>query len=365
MRAAPQPFANRKRGMPLSVLLRGYLRSCRRIELALGGTSLFMSRLLAWLVLGGFACAQAPSSSMPTSSLPPAVSESALPATSLPAPTLPATASLAPPTNAVPTPTPAITPNVPIDTKNLLPDIPTVPKGSVSLIGGTIRSLDRVRDRLSIQVFGGGKAVVLFDPRTRVFRNGQKIPTRELQPGERVYVDTVLDGTEIFAKNIRVGGDTSVAQTSGQIVEHEPGSLELTYRDALSPAPVRLRLDANSVITRDNRTVAASELLPGALVSVDFKPDGKGQAVVRQISILATPGSTFYFSGRLVHLDLSKGTLVVLDPRDEKSYEVEFDTRTLRSNPDLHEGVEVSVTANFDGNRYLARAIAVSSPGPK
>lgn len=326
-----------------------------------------MSRLLAWLVLCGFACAQDSSSSMPSSSLPPnSLSESALPVTSLPAPTLPATASLAPPSPTVPAASPIpITANGSPEMTNLLPELPAVPKGSVSLIGGTIRNLDRVKDRLVIQVFGGGKAVVLFDPRTRVFRNGQKIPTRDLQPGERVYVDTVLDGTEIFAKNIRVGGETSVAQTSGQIVEHEPGSPELTYRDALSPEPVRLRLDASSVITRDQKTVAASDLLPGSLVSVDFKPDSQGRAVVKQIEIVATPGSTFSFSGRVAHLDLSKGSLVVVDPRDEKSYEVQFDATTRRSNPDLREGAEVVVTANFDGERYLARTITVNSPGAK
>jgi hypothetical protein len=322
-----------------------------------------MGRLLAWLVLSGFACAQAPSSAMPTSSLPPGgFSESALPATSLPPRTLAATASLAPP------PDPLASPSAPIpitangtpETKNLLPEIPAVPKGTVSLIGGTIRSLDRVRDRLNIQVFGGGKTVVLFDPRTRVYRNGQKIAARDLQPGERVYVDTMLDGTQIFAKNIRVGGETSVAQTSGQVVEHEPGSSEMLYRDALSPEPIRIILDANSLVKRGDRAVAASEVLPGSLVSVDFRPNGKGQAVVKEISILATPGSTFAFSGRVAHLDLSRGVLVVLDPRDDKSYEVHFDATTLRSNPDLREGAEVTVNANFDGDRYMARAITVS-----
>src|SRR5438876_4646103 len=323
-----------------------------------------MSRFFALLVLSGLACAQTPSSSLPASS-PPASSlpETPAPSPSLPVISWPVTASLAPP-SAGPA-GPVIVSNSPNDTNNLLPELPAVPNRDVSLIGGTIRSLDRVRDQITIQVFGGGKAQVFFDPRTHVYRDGAAASARDLQAGERVYVDTVLDGTDIFAKNIRVVGQGSMAQSSGQIVDHEPGSEELTFRDAIFHEPVRLRLDSNTVVTHDNRAVSANELLPGTLVSVDSRPDGKGHAVVQQISILAIPGSTFYFSGRVAHLDLSRGLLVVVDPRDEKSYEISFDASTLRANPNLREGADIMVTASFDGARYLAKAITINSAAGK
>lgn len=297
------------------------------------------ARLFLVFAVGGCACAQTPASALPE------------------------TASLAP---AQATPGAAtIIASSPTDTRDLLPELPAIPKGSVTLIGGTIHSLDRVRDRIIVQVFGGAKAVVSFDPRTRVYHNGVVASPVDLQAGQRIYVDTMLDGTDIFAKNIRIVGQGSMGQGGGQIVEHAPGSAILTVRDVLSPEPLRLHLDASSVVTRNSRPVSADELVPGTLVSMDFSPDEKGHAVVRQISILAVPGSTFYFGGRVAHLDLSQGSLVVVDPRDQRSYEVHCDPPLLRAHPDLHEGVDVTVTTSFDGSQYTAKAITLNPASPR
>src|SRR5215471_18934327 len=115
----------------------------------------------------------------------------------------------------------------------LLPDVPPVPKGQASLIGGTIVNLDRVRDRLTIQVFGGKDMKVLFDGRTEIYRGEQKANLRDLKKGDRVYLSTVLDGTDIFAKTIRVNA-TAWGNAEGQVVSFEPGKGELVMRDALS-----------------------------------------------------------------------------------------------------------------------------------
>jgi hypothetical protein len=243
---------------------------------------------------------------------------------------------------------------------NLLPELPQAPNRNVTLIGGTIVRLDQVRDEMTLQIFGGGKAIVLFDPRTRVSRGGAAASVRDLKAGERVYVDTVLDGADVFARSIRIAEAMRTGQTSGQVLEHQPGANELTFRDALAPGPVTLLLDTNSVTLRDGRAVSQNELVPGSLVSVDFYPDGKGHGVVRQISILAVPGMTFSFSGRVAHLDLSKGLLVVVDPRDQRSWEIQCDQPLLRAQPDIYEGSDVTVTTTFDGTRYLARTIAVN-----
>ena len=100
-------------------------------------------------------------------------------------------------------------------------EIPPLPKGKATLLGGTIASVDHVRDRLVLQIFGGGNTSVLFDERTRVFRDGRTASTDDLKSGLRAYVDTTLDGTKIFAKNIRVVPSAPAGQSSGQIVAFE------------------------------------------------------------------------------------------------------------------------------------------------
>jgi hypothetical protein len=62
---------------------------------------------------------------------------------------------------------------------------------------------------------------------------------------------------------------------------------------------------------------------------------------------------------------LHLGQLVLVDPRDEKRYEVFFDSARFPVSRELHEGADVTVTADFDGARYVASAIAIHSPSDK
>ena len=243
--------------------------------------------------------------------------------------------------------------------------IPPLPGGKVTLLGGTIQKVDHIRDRLTLQVFGGDRTAVLFDERTRVFRDGKSSTLDDLKNGERAYVDTTLDGTQIFARNIRVVAQLPTGQSSGQIVDYRPGSGELIVRDTISPEPVKMRLAGNAVILQGDRIAGPADLKAGTLVTLAFTP-GNGEApIVRQISILALPGAAFIFSGRIEHLDLRRGLLVVLDPRDNKSYEVYFDPTARHLARDLKQGVDVTVQATFDGRRYQSREIAVNSVSAK
>jgi hypothetical protein len=243
--------------------------------------------------------------------------------------------------------------------------IPPLPGGKVTLLGGTIQKVDHIRDRLTLQVFGGNRTAVLFDERTRVFRDGKSATLDDLKNGERAYVDTTLDGTQIFARNIRVVAQLPTGQSSGQIVDFRPGSGELIVRDTISPEPVKMRLAGNAVILQGDRIAGPAELKAGTLVTLAFTP-GNGEApIVRQISILALPGAAFIFSGRIEHLDLRRGLLVVVDPRDNKSYEVYFDPTARHLARDLKQGVDVTVQATFDGRRYQSREIAVNSVSAK
>jgi hypothetical protein len=248
------------------------------------------------------------------------------------------------------------------DTNALLPEPEPLPDGKASLIGGTISNLDRVRDQITVQVFGGNRMKVLFDGRTRVYRNGVASSYRDLRQGERVYLDTQLDGTKIFARNIRVVTRTATGESSGQILSYQSDKGELTIRDSISPQGIKLRVTPDTKISNGDRAASPADLRPGTLVAIKLNPDGDGKGVAREISILATPGTTFIFSGRVTYLDLHNGLLVLVDPRDKKRYDVHFDPGVLRPSDQLRQGADVIATADFDGTVYRATAVTVTSP---
>jgi hypothetical protein len=57
---------------------------------------------------------------------------------------------------------------------------------------------------------------------------------------------------------------------------------------------------------------------------------------------------------------MHNGLLVLVDPRDEKSYQVFFDSASFPASQNLHEGDHVRVAATFDGTRYVANGITVN-----
>jgi hypothetical protein len=243
-----------------------------------------------------------------------------------------------------------------------LPAIPPLPEGKVSLLGGTILHVDHVRDRLTLQVFGGEATSVLFDERTRVFRDGTPASTDDLKEGVRAYLDTMLDGSSIFARNVRLVAALPAGQSSGQIVEIDPSTGELWVRDTLSPDPVKMRLGPHAAIFCGDQVATASDLRTGALVALTFMPAGEDLPQVSRISILASPGAQFVFAGHIEYLDLHRGLMVVVDPRDNKSYEVNLDPSTFSLTRDLREGADVTVHATFDGRRYEAKSITAMPP---
>jgi Domain of unknown function (DUF5666) len=246
----------------------------------------------------------------------------------------------------------------------LLPKLPPMPTGKATVVGGAISSLDRVRDQITLYVFGGGEMKVLFDERTLVYRDGMPASQRDLRNGEHISVETVLDGTTIFARSIHVLAQIAEGECRGQVLSYDRGKGELLMRDPLSPEPVKLRVAASTVID-DKGQQTSADLLPGALIAVQFQP-GRGEvATARQISVLATPGSAFTFVGRVAYLDLHAGLMVVVDPRDKKRYEISFEPSLQMSGGKLREGEDVTVAAGFSGNQYMARSIMISSPSGK
>jgi hypothetical protein len=296
---------------------------------------MFVNRLLMLVVLGGTAWAQVGSSAFSTEGHVPSAPE------------------LQPMT-------PVVTTTGGNDIKGL-PDLLPQPKGKATLVGGTIFKVDRVRDQMTLNIFGGGKTRILFDARTHIYRDGVLTSPADLKNGARVYVDTVLAGVDIFAQNIRVRTQDATGQGSGQVASYDARTGVLVLNDAISPRQLKLKMLPSTVVSRDGQAASSSELRAGTLVSVTFLPDGNGQPAAHTISILAAPGSTFVFVGRLIHLDLHLGLMVVIDPRDQKTYEISFDPSVTAVVDNLREGATVEAVTRFDGARYMASAIKIDS----
>lgn len=248
-------------------------------------------------------------------------------------------------------------------TSPAIPNLPAPPRGKASLMGGTIRHVDQLRDEITLQFFGGGSAKVLFDGRTRVEHEGGGFALRDLKDGQRVYLETVLDGKDVFARSIRVVTDSGPGQTTGQIISYRSDTGELTLNDALSPRPLKLRLTAESKVLWEGHTLPPTQLQPGSLIEADFMPSAGSLPVAGRISILAEPGHEFVFSGRVVHLDLRTGLLVLLNSQDGKNYQVFLNPDGTLNRDKLREGADVTVNTKFDGNKYAVNSITFN-PGP-
>ncbi len=243
------------------------------------------------------------------------------------------------------------------DPATLIPDLPPVPQKNATLVGGMLERLDRVRNEVTLQVFGGGRARVFFDPRTHVYRGQKEVTIADLKQGERIYVDTILDGDTVFAKNIRLSPDAAAGHSQGILLSYK--NEELTIRDGLSPLEIRIRVTPSTKFARDGRPVPAGMLREGSLISVDFAAQGNGHDVAREISILALPGTQYTFVGQVVHIDLRTGLLVLNSSIDHKTYEIYLNPQA-NPNDNLQAGANVTITANFEDSRYVAGSVTVN-----
>lgn len=246
-----------------------------------------------------------------------------------------------------------------LDPASLLPDLPSLPRTKASLIGGTIRKVDRVRDQLTVQIFGGGKMKIFFDPRTHILAGNSQASAAELHPGDRVYVDTILDGSTVFARDIRLAGNAGGA-SQGVVISYRADKDELLVRDMLSPDPVKMRLSSRTQVVHDGHAASASQLVPGTLVDVNFASQKDGREA-QQVSILAVPGTSFTFAGLVTTLDLHLDLLAITSSTDHKTYEIYLDPSLVTVDDRLHLGADVTTVANFDGSRYVARSLTVNS----
>lgn len=241
-------------------------------------------------------------------------------------------------------------------------DLPPLPQNRVTLIGGTVAKLDPVRDQMGLRVFGGKQMDISFDMRTKVFRDGLPATARDLKPGSRVYVDTMLNGTRVFAKTIRIETRGGEGDARGQVVGYDSKSGILSLREKVSPEPVRLRVTPRTTVQMVKGNGSVGDIRPGALVVVNFAPGTGAHDEARQIRVLANPGDTFTFFGRVTFLDMRSKRIAIDNQSDNENYEIGLNTLPSSATSKLREGVDAKVNAVFDGTRYQAQSLDVTSP---
>ncbi|HEV2137178.1 MAG TPA: hypothetical protein VGR47_23365 [Terracidiphilus sp.] len=247
-----------------------------------------------------------------------------------------------------------------------VPPMPALPAGETTILGGAIRNIDPVLDRFTLDIFGERPMRIQFDDRTKLFRDGNPIPLRQLGPADHASVQTALDGTHVFAESIHILSQAPQGETEGVVQSYHPGSGRLELRSALSPKPQKFVVPGNTPITRVGQpkfTAArsgAADLTRGSLISITFAPDLNGRAMVRRVTVLAVPGSTFIFGGEVSYLDLASGSLVLVDSRDGKSYRINFNANRFPAVANLHVGNNVTIKASFEDARYLATSITIN-----
>jgi hypothetical protein len=247
-----------------------------------------------------------------------------------------------PPVNAAAA-TSATDPSTVTGVPSFLPPLPAMPNGKSTVIGGVIRSVDPVRDQMTLGVYGGGKPLkILFDERTQFYRDGVKTPLDDMRPDDHASVETLLDGDNVFAVSVHMLSRSPMGECQGQVLAFDPRNGEVTVRNMLSGQPIKLRVEPRTTIAR-----------MGQPESYD------GVGIADAISILATPGSGFYFSGNVTYLDLHAGILALTDPRDQSNYTIAFDPARFPASRQLHEGSRVGVDASFDGRHYVANKLNI------
>jgi hypothetical protein len=219
-----------------------------------------------------------------------------------------------------------------------------------------------VQDKMTIRPFGAGKQMpVDFDIRTNILRDGVAAQQRDLRLGDRVYLDTMLNGSRVFAKTIWIESGTPSGNGQGQVIDYDNRAGLLTVRDELSQQPMRFRLTPATVVKNGNETRTGGDIPPGTLVALTFGPQEDRYGTIREIKVLAQPGAAYSFFGKITFLDLS-GRMIAMDNNsDGKNYSIhlqELPQGTLRK---LHVGSEVGVSAIFNGSEYVARTVEAAA----
>jgi YD repeat-containing protein len=246
-----------------------------------------------------------------------------------------------------------------------LASLPAAPAGRATVIGGEIRDVDAVRDQFMLKVFGGKSMKILFDERTQFYRDGVRISVLDLHANDRASVETTLEGTKVFALRIHITSQAIEGELQGQVASYDSQTGDLAVMGALSTKPVTVHVPAGLQVSLVGQQASSRkqdgsiDLVHGSIVDVKFRSASGGHGVVTHIDVIAVPGSTFAFSGNLSTLDVHAGRLVITDPRDSKTHEINYDPLRFPVSRTLQQGSFVRVNASFDGSQYVASEITI------
>jgi hypothetical protein len=250
------------------------------------------------------------------------------------------------------------------------PDEPPKLSGKVSLVRGVLKRLDPIHDQLFVHAFGGRDMKIAFDPRTEFLAENTRAHLSSIPAGSVVSVDTVIEGGKLFARSVRMS-PSNAGEIDGQVVRYNPAKSQLTIRDPLSPEGISLRLTSSTTVldhsqpaasqSPSSSVLAPSMLAPGMLVRVWFSP---AENVASKVEVLAERGNSFTFAGHVVAVDLHSRVVTVSNDTDKSLRELATGSLDNASIQLLTEGADVSIQAEFDGNRYNARAVTLLSRNP-
>lgn len=264
-------------------------------------------------------------------------------------------------------PAPAITPttsqDAPPKSVSTVPDQPSParkPEEKIGLVRGVVKRVDPIHDELFVRAFGGRVIRIAFDPRTQLVGADSKTHLTAIPTGSVVSVDTVIDGGKLFAVSVRTGPPNS-AELNGQVLRYDAAKSRLTVRDPMSPDSIALRVTSSTVIINRGQPSSTQAFSPGMLVQVWFSP---GQNAASRIEILAERGNSFTFQGRIVAIDLRLRVVALSNDSDQNVHELAIGSLDNDSLGLLREGANVSIQAEFDGERYNARRVTLMSRNP-
>jgi hypothetical protein len=244
-------------------------------------------------------------------------------------------------------------------------DVAPLPDKPMSLIGGKVKKIDAVRNRVLIQPFGGGREVsVLFDERSRIYRNGAAATVLGIHQGDRIYVDTMTLNYRVFARTVRVETATGPMEAHGQVVRFNPENNVVQMRESLTAQLISFSIANRTALHKKNGVASTADLVPGTLIDAVFAPGGKG-GIADDLTILAVPGTAYVFVGRITNVDLRRGLLDVENENDQKNYELRYDAARSPDHDRLRVGAKVAAHANFNGTTYSVDSIAVVEPAPE
>ena len=254
-------------------------------------------------------------------------------------------------------------PSITLDPRELPADGLTpdgVPRGKTSLVRGVLKRLDPVHDQLLIRAFGGGDVRVAFDPRTQMLAGDQHAPFTSIPVGSVVSVDTVMDGGKLFAVSVRAG-TTTASELNGQVVRYDASKSQLTLRDPMSPENFSVKITSNSVLLNQGKATSAQNLVAGTLVRAWFSGT---QRNVTKLEVLAEPGHSFTFQGKVIAIDLRSRVLSLSNDTDDSIRELAIDSLDSASMGLLKENANVRILAEFGGERYKVRSLSLVTPNP-